>query len=100
MIFSRVLERIRFHFQSSTGEVDGRSSDAFPISFGIEFRTTSPSSWPAFTEVGTLGLGEPAFAGAPNMAFQRTRRPSLRSGRSLRSLGSPLNAYPLGGRLG
>ena len=30
-----------------------------------------------------------------NMAFQRTRRPSLRSGRSLRSLGSPLNAYPL-----
>ena len=33
----------------------------------------------------------------PNMAFQRTRRPSLRSGRSLRSLGSPLNAYPLGG---
>jgi len=32
----------------------------------------------------------------PNMAFQRTRRPSLRSGRSLRSLGSPLNAYPLG----
>ena len=30
------------------------------------------------------------------MAFQRTRRPSLRSGRSLRSLGSPLNAYPLG----
>src|SRR5687767_8369387 len=34
---------------------------------------------------------------APNMALQRTRRPSLRSGRSLRSLGSPLNAYPLGG---
>ena len=32
----------------------------------------------------------------PNMALQRTRRPSLRSGRSLRSLGSPLNAYPLG----
>jgi len=31
------------------------------------------------------------------MAFQRTRRPSLRSGRSLRSLGSPLNAYPFGG---
>jgi hypothetical protein len=31
------------------------------------------------------------------MALQRTRRPSLRSGRSLRSLGSPLNAYPLGG---
>src|SRR5687768_6412247 len=31
-----------------------------------------------------------------NMAFQRTRRPSLRSGRSLRSLGSPLTAYPLG----
>jgi len=33
------------------------------------------------------------------MALQRTRRPSLRSGRSLRSLGSPLNAYPLGGTL-
>ena len=32
-----------------------------------------------------------------NMAFQRTRHPSLRSGRSLRSLGSPLNAYPLCG---
>jgi hypothetical protein len=31
------------------------------------------------------------------MAFQRARRPSLRSGRSLRSLGSPLNAYPLCG---
>jgi|SRR5687768_3814173 len=30
------------------------------------------------------------------MAFQRTHRPSLRSGRSRRSLGSPLNAYPLG----
>ena len=30
------------------------------------------------------------------MALQRTRRPSLRSGRSLRSLGSPLNARPLG----
>jgi len=35
-------------------------------------------------------------APAPKMALQRTRRPSLRSGRSLRSLGSPLNAYPLG----
>jgi hypothetical protein len=33
---------------------------------------------------------------SPNMALQRTRRPSLRSGRSLRSLGSPLNARPLG----
>jgi hypothetical protein len=31
-----------------------------------------------------------------NMALQRTRRPRLRSGRSLCSLGSPLNAYPLG----
>ena len=30
------------------------------------------------------------------MRLQRTRRPSLRSGRSLRSLGSPLNARPLG----
>ena len=33
----------------------------------------------------------------PNMALQRTRRPRLRSGRSLRSLGSPLNARPLAG---
>jgi hypothetical protein len=32
------------------------------------------------------------------MALQRTRRPRFRSGRSLRSLGSPLNARPLGGR--
>jgi len=32
----------------------------------------------------------------PNMALQRTRRPRIRSGRSLRSLGSPLNARPLG----
>ena len=30
-------------------------------------------------------------------SLQRTRRPRLRSGRSLRSLGSPLNAQPLGG---
>jgi hypothetical protein len=30
------------------------------------------------------------------MALQRTRRPRLRSGRSLCSLGSPLNAQPLG----
>jgi hypothetical protein len=33
-----------------------------------------------------------------NMALQRTRRPRYRSGRSLCSLGSPLNARPLGGR--
>jgi hypothetical protein len=33
----------------------------------------------------------------PNMALQRTRRPRVRSGRSLRSLGSPLNARPLDG---
>ena len=33
---------------------------------------------------------------APNPRLQRTRRPSLRSGRSLRSLGSPLKRYPLG----
>jgi hypothetical protein len=33
------------------------------------------------------------------MALQRTRRPRLRSGRSLCSLGSPLNARPLGGTL-
>jgi hypothetical protein len=32
-----------------------------------------------------------------NMALQRTRRPRFRSGRSLRSLGSPLNARSLGG---
>ena len=32
---------------------------------------------------------------ASNMALQRTRRPRLRSGCSLRSLGSPLNARPL-----
>jgi hypothetical protein len=32
------------------------------------------------------------------MALQRTRRPRIRSGRSLRSLGSPLNARPLGSR--
>ena len=32
----------------------------------------------------------------PNMALQRTRRPTLRSGRSLCSLGSPLNARSLG----
>ena len=37
-----------------------------------------------------------ARAVAPNMRFQRTRRPSLRSGRSRRSLGSPLTRYPLG----
>jgi hypothetical protein len=30
-----------------------------------------------------------------NMALQRTRRPRFRSDRSLRSLGSPLNAQPL-----
>jgi hypothetical protein len=33
----------------------------------------------------------------PNMALQRTRRPRCRSGLSLRSLGSPLNARPLDG---
>jgi hypothetical protein len=30
------------------------------------------------------------------MALQRTCRPRIRSGRSLRALGSPLNARPLG----
>ena len=48
----------------------------------------------------TFGFGQldlsPIMTVPPNMALQRTRRPSLRSGRSLRSLGSPLNAYPLG----
>jgi hypothetical protein len=33
----------------------------------------------------------------PNMALQRTRHPRIRSGRSLRSLGSPLNARLFGG---
>jgi hypothetical protein len=33
---------------------------------------------------------------ASDMALQRTRRTRIRSGRSLRSLGSPLNARPLG----
>jgi hypothetical protein len=33
--------------------------------------------------------------GPPSMTLQRTRRPRVRSGRSLRSLGSPLNARPL-----
>jgi hypothetical protein len=37
-----------------------------------------------------------SFGGGPNMALQRTRRPRIRSGRSLRSLGSRLNAQPLG----
>jgi hypothetical protein len=32
-----------------------------------------------------------------NMALQRTRRPRIRSGRSLRSLGSLLKARSLGG---
>jgi len=31
-----------------------------------------------------------------NMALQRTRRPRIRSDRSLRSLGSPLNTRLLG----
>jgi hypothetical protein len=34
----------------------------------------------------------------PNMRMQRTRRPRFRSGRSLRSLGSPLMRKPLGGQ--
>ena len=33
----------------------------------------------------------------PNMAFQRARRPGIRSGGSLRSLGSLLNARSLDG---
>ena len=33
---------------------------------------------------------------SPSMALQRTRRPRCRSGRSLRSFGSPLNTCPLG----
>ena len=41
--------------------------------------------------------GLPRLASAPNMALQQTRRPRIRSGRSLRSLGSPLNARPLDG---
>jgi len=37
------------------------------------------------------------MSSAPNMALQRIRRPRFRSGRSLCSLGSPLNAQPFGG---
>jgi len=44
----------------------------------------------------TKAADMPLEALAPNMALQRTRRPRIRSGRSLRSLGSPPNAYPLG----
>ena len=44
-----------------------------------------------------MGTMAPLISNAPNMALQRTRRPRFRSGRSLRSLGSPLNAYLLGG---
>jgi hypothetical protein len=33
---------------------------------------------------------------APNMALQRTRCPRIPSGRSLRSLGSPLSFWSLG----
>ena len=47
-------------------------------------------------EVG-LSWPEAISSTPPNMALQRTRRPRIRSGRSLCSLGSPLNAYPLGG---
>jgi hypothetical protein len=42
--------------------------------------------------------GRPRLPSPPNMALQRTRRPRLRSGRSLCSLGSPLNALSFGGR--
>ena len=34
----------------------------------------------------------------PSMALQRARRPRIRSGRALRSLGSPLNARSSGDR--
>jgi hypothetical protein len=47
-----------------------------------------------------LGEGQtvaPRKLPPPNMALQRIRRPGIRSGRSLRSLGSPLNARPFGG---
>ena len=36
----------------------------------------------------------------PNMALQRTRRPRIRSGRSLCSLGSPLSFWSLGAKRG
>jgi len=46
----------------------------------------------------TSGSGRIADHRQPaNMALQRTRRPRFRSGRSLCSLGSPLNARSLGG---
>jgi hypothetical protein len=38
------------------------------------------------------------LARPPNMAVHRNRRPRFRSGRPLRSLGSPLNARLLGGQ--
>jgi hypothetical protein len=38
----------------------------------------------------------PTLPSAPNMVLHRTRRLRFRSGRSLRSLGSPLNARLLG----
>ena len=48
------------------------------------------------TDVGTM---MPLTSGEESISsLQRTRRPRIRSGRSLRSLGSPLNAQPLDGR--
>ena len=50
------------------------------------------ASWSSFV---ALSSAQNSNVG-PNMRVQRTRRPSLRSGRSRRSLGSPLTRYPLG----
>ncbi len=41
--------------------------------------------------------GKPSLAAAVAGELRATRRPPLREGRSLRSLGSPLNARPFGG---
>jgi len=43
-----------------------------------------------------MHLGGRSRGGSPNTRLQRTRRPSLREGRSRRSLGSPLKRSPLG----
>ena len=48
------------------------------------------------TGIGPTSIPSSEGGPTPNMALQRTRRPRIRSGRSLRSLGSPLNAYSLG----
>ncbi len=57
--------------------------------------------WRRITRMSGMTLSssraKPEINAGPNMALQRTRRPRFRSGRSLRLLGSPLNARPLDG---